>query len=103
MRNKSRPRKRLIEDAHRASVKCVSRRPDPGLFDSKSQCFYSEKPCIDDKNVLIEKILKLLASSSLIYNTSVRHERHERQECNTSATLATRVQHKCDTNDTSAT
>ena len=48
--------------------------------------------------------------SNLIYNTSDRHERHE---CNTSATLATRVRHECDksdivrykccTNDTSAT
>ena len=48
--------------------------------------------------------------SSLIYNTSARHERHK---CNTSATLATRVQtivtltirvrHNCYTNDKSAT
>ena len=32
--------------------------------------------------------------SSLIFNTSARHER---RECNASATLATRVRHKCDT------
>ena len=52
--------------------------------------------------------------SSLAYNTSARHEQHE---CNTSATLVTRVwrewvtsdtsatqvQHECYTNDTSAT
>ena len=41
--------------------------------------------------------------SSLICNTSARHERHE---CNTSATLATRVRHErheCYTNDMSAT
>ena len=34
------------------------------------------------------------------YNTSARHERHEQHECNTSATIATRVrheQHKCST------
>ena len=36
--------------------------------------------------------------SSLIYNTSARHERHE---CDTNATLATRVRHECYTNDTS--
>ena len=35
--------------------------------------------------------------SSLFYNTSTRHERHE---CNTSETRATRVQHKCDTSAT---
>ena len=37
--------------------------------------------------------------SSLICNTSARHERHE---CNTSATLATRVRHECYNNDTNA-
>ena len=35
--------------------------------------------------------------SSLIYNTSARHERHE---CDTSATLVTRVRHECDTSAT---
>ena len=51
--------------------------------------------------------------SSLIYNTSARQERHERRECNTSNTNATRMQrecntsatqgwHECYTNDTSA-
>ena len=39
----------------------------------------------------------------IIYNTSVRHERHEGHECNTKATLATRVQHEWDTSDTTAT
>ena len=57
------------------------------------------------------------AISSLIYNTSARHERHEcntsdtsetramrvQHKCNTSATRATRVWHECYTNDTSAT
>ena len=38
--------------------------------------------------------------SSLFYNMSVRHERHE---CDTSETRATRVRHECYTNDTSAT
>ena len=38
--------------------------------------------------------------SSLIYNTSAKHER---QECDTSNTNATRVQHEWDTSDTSAT
>ena len=35
--------------------------------------------------------------SSLIYSTSAWHKRHE---CNTTATLATRVRHKCDTSAT---
>ena len=38
--------------------------------------------------------------SSLIYNTSARHERHE---CDTSDTSATQVRYECYTNDTSAT
>ena len=38
--------------------------------------------------------------SSLIYNTSARHERHE---FNTSAERATRVQHECHTNGTCTT
>ena len=41
--------------------------------------------------------------SSLIYNTSDRHERHERHESNTSAILATRVRHKRHKCDMSAT
>ena len=55
--------------------------------------------------------------SSLIYNTSVRHEQHEcdtsdtnatraqheGQEWDTSDTSATQIQHECYTNDTSAT
>ena len=42
----------------------------------------------------------MLHQSSLIYNMSARHERHE---CNTSETRATQVRHDCYTNDTSAT
>ena len=38
--------------------------------------------------------------SSLIYNTSARHERHE---CDTSDTCATQVRHESYMNDTSAT
>ena len=38
--------------------------------------------------------------SSLIYNTSARHEQHE---CDTSETWATRVRHKCDTSATRTT
>ena len=41
--------------------------------------------------------------SSLIYNTSTRNERHEWHECNTSATLGTRVQHEQHKCNTSAT
>ena len=38
--------------------------------------------------------------SSLIYNMSAPHERHE---CNTSETRTTHVRHECYTNDTSST
>ena len=38
--------------------------------------------------------------SSLIYNTSARHERHE---CNTNGTNPTRVQHECNMSETGAT
>ena len=41
----------------------------------------------------------ILQRSSLIYNTSVRHEQHE---CNTSVTNATWVRHEWDWNNTSA-
>ena len=33
---------------------------DPVMFDFKSQCFYCEKRCIENKNMQIEKTLKLL-------------------------------------------
>ena len=45
----------------------------------------------------------LLARSSLFYNTSARHERHECNTNDTSATRTTRVQHECGRSDTSAT
>ena len=41
--------------------------------------------------------------SSLLYNTSARHERHECDTNDTSATKTTQVQHELDTSDTSAT
>ena len=44
-----------------------------------------------------------ISRSSLIYNTSARYERHERHECNTNATLATRARHERQMCDTSAT
>ena len=50
LRNKPRPIKRLLEDTQQNSVICAAWRwSDPGLFNFKSQCFYCEKPCIDDK------------------------------------------------------
>ena len=56
----------------------------------------------------------LLLRSSLTYNTSTSHERHEQHEydtsairlqrkCNTSATRTMQVQHECYRNDTSTT
>ena len=50
--------------------------------------------------ILFRVTEELLIGSSLLYNTSARHER---QECNASATLSTRVRHEYYTNDTSAT
>ena len=48
-------------DAHQSIVKHVARRSDPVMFDFKSQCFYCEKPSIEDKkNMQIGKTLKLL-------------------------------------------
>ena len=41
-----------------------------------------------------------LKGSSLFYNTSARHDRHE---CDTTETRVTRVQHECYTDDKSAT
>ena len=44
--------------------------------------------------------LQYFIRSSLIYNTSARHERHQCDTSDTSATQATRVQQKCDTSGT---
>ena len=49
LRNNSRPRKRSMGDAQQSIVKRVARRSDPVMFDFKSQCFYCEEPCIEDK------------------------------------------------------
>ena len=56
---KSRPRNRLIEDAQQSSVKRVARRFNPGLYDFKSQCFYSKKLELKTKIILMVKTLKL--------------------------------------------
>ena len=81
--------------------------------------------------IYFESYICVIFRSSLIYNTSARHEQHEcntcnttttrvqhqqhecnksetqatrtQHKCNTSATLTTRVQHECYTNDKSAT
>ena len=72
LRNKSHSRKRLVEDAQQNIVKHVAGRSDPGLFDFKSHCFYSEKPCIevkkhsDRKNFEIASIMNTkICTSSL--------------------------------------
>ena len=66
---------------------CIKKR-----FQHKS-CEY----CEIFKNISFEEHLRTAASgSSLIYNTSATHERHE---CNTSAM---QVRHECYANDTSA-
>ena len=54
--------------------------------------------------VILKKfILSKKGGSSLIYNTSVRHERQECDTSNTSETWATRVLHECYTHDTNKT
>ena len=52
------------------------------------------------QNFLSKSYLKKHLRSSLIYNTSARHERHE---CDTSATRETWVWYKCDTSATRTT
>ena len=61
LRNISRQSKRLLENVQQSSVKRVTKRSDPGLFDFKRQYFYCEKACIDDKKHFNRKTLKLLA------------------------------------------
>ena len=54
--------------------------------------------------VILKKfVLSKKGGSSLIYNTSVRHERHECDTSNKRATLATRVRHEKHECYTSAT
>ena len=54
--------------------------------------------------VILKKfVLSKKGGSSLIYNTSVRHERQECDTSNTSETWATRVLHESYTNDTNKT
>ena len=47
--------------------------------------------------------LHIWQQSSLIYNTSARHERRECNKCNTNMRRVIRVQHEWDTSDTNAT
>ena len=38
-----------MENTPQSSVKHAVKRSNPGLLDFKSQCFYCEKPYIEDK------------------------------------------------------
>ena len=52
---------------------------------------------------LVKLVFFTKERSSLFYNTSVRHERHECDASNTSTSLVRHKQYERDTSDTSAT
>ena len=84
---------------------------NPDLF------LFFRKALYEVKASILQLNFNIFQWSSLIYNTSARHERHEcdtsdtsetretrmRHKCDTSATRTTRVRHECYTNDRGAT
>ena len=72
LRNKSRPRKRLIEHAQQIRVKRVTKRSNPGLFGFESQYFYCEKPCTDDKKQCDRKNFEIVSTiNAKIYTSTL--------------------------------
>ena len=72
LRNNSRPRKRSMGDAQQSIVKRVARRSDPVMFDFKSQCFYCEKPCIEDKKHADRKNFEIVSTiNTKIYTSTL--------------------------------
>ena len=55
-------------DAHQSIVKHVARRSDPVMFDFKSQCFYCEKPCIEDKKHADRKNFEIVREDNYAKN-----------------------------------
>ena len=62
LRNNFRPRKRSIGDAQQSIAKRAARRSDPVMFDFKSQCFYCEQPCIEDKKRADRKNFEIVST-----------------------------------------
>ena len=62
LRNNSRPKKRSMGDAQQSIPKCVARRSDPAMFDFRNQCFYCEKPCIEDKEHADRKNFEIVST-----------------------------------------
>ena len=59
-------------DAQQSIVKRFARRSDPVMFYFKSQCFYCEKPCIEDKKHADRKNLELVSTiNTKIYTSTL--------------------------------
>ena len=59
-------------DAQQSIVKCAARRSDPMMFDFKSQCFYCEKPCIEDKKHADRKNFEIVSTiNTKIYTSTL--------------------------------
>ena len=72
LRNNFRPRKRSMGGAQQSIDKRVARRSDPVMFDFKSQCFYCEKPCIEDKKHADRKNFEIVSTiSTKIYTSTL--------------------------------
>ena len=80
LRNKSRPRKGSIEHAQQISVKRVARRSNPGLFGFKSQYFYCEKPCTDDKKQCDRKNFEIVSTINAKTYTSTLEIFRDRED-----------------------
>ena len=69
-------------DAQQSIVKRVARRSDPVMFDFKSQCFYCEKPCIEDKKHADRKNFEIFSTiNSKIYTSTLKICRGSADDC----------------------
>ena len=59
-------------DAQQSIVKGVAKMSDPVMFDFKSQCFYCEKPCIEDKKHVDRNNLEIVSTISTKYVRNLR-------------------------------
>ena len=59
-------------DAQQSIAKRVARRTNPVMFDFKSQCFYCEKPCIEDKKHADRKNFEIVSTvNTKIYTSTL--------------------------------
>ena len=59
-------------DAQQSIVKRFARRSDPVMFYFKSQCFYCEKPCIEDKKHADRKNFEIVSTvNTKIYTSTL--------------------------------